>query len=88
MCYSFQGYHLISFSTEVIPIAFRSLATKVVSENDVGKAQSLFGILEAIAAVVDVYVAYAFDAVINEFSESIYFYFSALVYANCLSVIM
>ncbi|KAL3286786.1 hypothetical protein HHI36_001280 [Cryptolaemus montrouzieri] len=39
---------LVSIITNITIIALRSLATKVVSEDDLGKAQSLFGIFEAI----------------------------------------
>lgn len=42
----------MSFITGITAVGIRSLATKIVSENDLGKAQSLFGICEAIAPAV------------------------------------
>lgn len=79
----------VSIITGVLPISLRSLATKVVSDHDLGKAQSLFGIVEAIAPAVaaPVYNAGIYSHTYEKL-PSAFFYFSALIYAVYVIVIM
>ncbi|XP_066139332.1 lysosomal proton-coupled steroid conjugate and bile acid symporter SLC46A3-like isoform X2 [Euwallacea fornicatus] len=79
----------VSFITGVTAISLRSLATKVVSENDLGKAQSLFGIMEVIGPAISgpVYNIGIYTKT-YEFLPSAFFYFSAILYALYLVVIV
>ncbi|XP_030760082.1 uncharacterized protein LOC115885343 [Sitophilus oryzae] len=79
----------VSLITGVTAIGIRSLATKVVSEHDLGKAQSLFGIVEVIgpAVAAPVYNAGIYTRTYDSL-PSAYFYFSAIVYAVYILVII
>uniref|UniRef100_A0AAR5NWG1 Major facilitator superfamily (MFS) profile domain-containing protein n=1 Tax=Dendroctonus ponderosae TaxID=77166 RepID=A0AAR5NWG1_DENPD len=79
----------VSLITGVTSISLRSLATKVVSENDLGKAQSLFGIVEAIgpAVAAPVYNVGIYSHT-YETLPSAFFYFSAIVYAVYVLIII
>ncbi|CAG9762387.1 unnamed protein product [Ceutorhynchus assimilis] len=79
----------VSLITGVTAISLRSLATKVVSQNDLGKAQSLFGIVEAIgpAVAAPVYNVGVYTHT-YETLPSAYFYFSALIYGAYAVVII
>ncbi|KAL1512830.1 hypothetical protein ABEB36_002352 [Hypothenemus hampei] len=79
----------VSLITGVTAISIRSLATKVVSENDLGKAQSLFGIVEAIgpAVAAPVYNVGLYTHTYT-YLPSAFFYFSALLYAAYVIVII
>jgi len=65
------------------------LATKVVSENDLGKAQSLFGIVEAIgpAVAAPVYNVGVYSHT-YQILPSAFFFVSVIVYAYYVFIIM
>ncbi|XP_072382665.1 lysosomal proton-coupled steroid conjugate and bile acid symporter SLC46A3-like [Diabrotica undecimpunctata] len=72
----------VSLITGITPIVIRSLETKVVSENDLGKAQSLFGICEAIAPAVatPIYDTVIYNNTLTTFPGA-FFFFGILLYA-------
>ncbi|XP_060516484.1 uncharacterized protein LOC132695972 [Cylas formicarius] len=75
----------VSLITGVTAIGIRSLATKVVSVNDLGKAQSLFGIAEAIGPAVATPL-YNKGIYLNTFDvlPSAFFFFGILLYVFCM----
>ncbi|RZC38691.1 solute carrier family 46 member 3-like [Asbolus verrucosus] len=79
---------VVSVITGISPIAIRSMATKIVSQDDLGKAQSLFGIGEALgpAVAAPIYNTVIFVNTLDTL-PSAYFYFGALLYALCMIVI-
>ncbi|XP_076257841.1 lysosomal proton-coupled steroid conjugate and bile acid symporter SLC46A3-like [Rhynchophorus ferrugineus] len=79
----------VSLVTGVTAIGIRSLATKVVTENDLGKAQSLFGIIEAIgpAVAAPVYNAGIYTHT-YDLLPSAYFFFSVIMYAIYVIIII
>ncbi|CAG9813509.1 unnamed protein product [Phaedon cochleariae] len=79
---------VVSIITGVTPIGIRSLATKVVSEDDLGKAQSLFGICEAIAPAIStpVYNKGIYNNTLTTF-PSAFFFFGIILYAICSAFI-
>lgn len=78
----------VSFLTGVTTVAIRSLATKIISENDLGKAQSLFGISEAIASAIAVplYSKGIYNNTLNTFPAAI-FTVGILSYIICCLII-
>ncbi|CAH1363733.1 unnamed protein product [Tenebrio molitor] len=79
----------VSIITGISTIAIRSLATKIVSPDDLGKAQSLFGICEAIgpALAAPVYNKVIYLNTLDTLPAA-YFYFGAILYALSLFIIM
>ncbi|CAG9865178.1 unnamed protein product [Phyllotreta striolata] len=72
----------VTLITGVTPIGMRSFQTKIVSENDLGKAQSLFGVFEALAPAIasPVYNKLIYNNTITSFPAA-FFFFSILLYA-------
>lgn len=85
---NFVSAVFVSFITGVTAVGIRSLATKIVSENDLGKAQSLFGICEAIAPAISVpiYNKGIYNHTINNFPAAV-FTFGILLYVICSIII-
>ncbi|EFA05975.2 uncharacterized protein LOC664490 [Tribolium castaneum] len=79
----------VSIITGISNIAIRSLATKVVSQEDLGKAQSLFGICEAIGPAIAAPL-YNKAIYLNSLDTlpSAYFYFGAILHVLLLVVII
>ncbi|XP_044264196.1 uncharacterized protein LOC123011014 isoform X2 [Tribolium madens] len=79
----------VSIITGISNIAIRSLATKVVSQDDLGKAQSLFGICEAIgpAIAAPLYNKAIYLKTLDTL-PSAYFYFGAILHVLLLVVII
>ncbi|CAH2008674.1 unnamed protein product [Acanthoscelides obtectus] len=75
---------IISIVVGITPIGMRSLATKIVSENDLGKAQSLFGICEAIGVALSspIYNKGIFNNTATDFPAA-FFFFGILLYGIC-----
>ncbi|KAJ8925714.1 hypothetical protein NQ315_009561 [Exocentrus adspersus] len=80
---------IVSLITGVSGVAIRSLGTKVVSVNDLGKAQSLFSIFEAIAPAVatPIYNKIIYEHTYNTFPPA-FFVFGILLYALCCIMVM
>ncbi|KAJ8980669.1 hypothetical protein NQ317_013281 [Molorchus minor] len=75
--------------TGVYKVAKKSIATKIVSEDDVGKAQSLIGICEALApaASVPIYNKLVYINML-EIYPAAFFFFSILFYGICCMLII
>ncbi|CAH1100538.1 unnamed protein product [Psylliodes chrysocephalus] len=80
---------IVSLITGVTPIGIRSLETKIVSENDLGKAQSLFGICEALAPAVatPIYSKLIYNNTLTTF-PAMYFFFGIFLYAIASMIII
>lgn len=91
MCYNAHFYFvavIVSLITGVAGVAIRSLGTKVVSVNDLGKAQSLYSIVEAIAPAVatPIYNQVIYNNTFNTFPPA-FFVFGIIVYIlTCILV--
>uniref|UniRef100_UPI0034D70A73 uncharacterized LOC136856709 n=1 Tax=Euwallacea similis TaxID=1736056 RepID=UPI0034D70A73 len=74
----------VSAVTRVYRTAKKSLATKIVAKNDVGKAQSLLGIGEVLAPAVfvPIYNKIIYFKTLDTFPAS-FFFFSILLYSVC-----
>ncbi|CAH0550991.1 unnamed protein product [Brassicogethes aeneus] len=79
----------VSVITGVSSIAIRSISTKIVAETDIGKANSLFGIVEAVAAAVatTIYSIGIYTPTIEVF-PAMFFFFGVLVFLLCSVVII
>ncbi|KAG5890702.1 hypothetical protein JTB14_016532 [Gonioctena quinquepunctata] len=79
---------IVSIITGVTPIGIRSVATKIVSEEDLGKAQSLFGICEAIAPAIatPIYNTLIYNNTATTFPAA-FFFFGILLYSICCVII-
>ncbi|KAJ8960240.1 hypothetical protein NQ318_003965 [Aromia moschata] len=79
----------VGIITGVYKVVKKSIATKIVSENDIGKAQSLIGICEALAPAVSVPV-YNKLIYINMLTTypATFFFFSILFYATCCVLVI
>ncbi|KAF5293911.1 hypothetical protein FQA39_LY13616 [Lamprigera yunnana] len=66
---------VVSIIIAVATISIRSQATKIVSENDLGKAQSLFAIVEAIApvAAIPLYNQAVYSETLETYPQSFFF---------------
>ncbi|XP_023012212.1 lysosomal proton-coupled steroid conjugate and bile acid symporter SLC46A3 [Leptinotarsa decemlineata] len=80
---------VVSIVTGVTPIGIRSLATKVVSESDLGKAQSLFGICEALAPAIStpIYNKVIYNNTLETY-PSAFFILGILLFASCSVAIL
>jgi len=74
----------ISLLTRSYRTAKKSIATKIVSKNDIGKAQSLLGICDVLApaALVPIYNKVIYLSTLRTFPAA-FFFFSILLYAGC-----
>ncbi|KAF2880695.1 hypothetical protein ILUMI_25485 [Ignelater luminosus] len=65
---------LVSIIIAISSISIRSYATKVVLEDDLGKAQSLFAIIESVAPIVTVpiYGSWIYTATITSFPQAFF----------------
>ncbi|XP_044746799.1 proton-coupled folate transporter-like [Coccinella septempunctata] len=73
----------VSIITNITIVALRSMATKAVSEEDLGKAQSLFGICEALGiAAMTPLINTVFTATLNDF-PSAFIFIETIVYTVC-----
>ncbi|XP_057656403.1 uncharacterized protein LOC130893961 [Diorhabda carinulata] len=79
---------IVSLLTGITPIGIRSLETKIVSENDLGKAQSLFGLFEALAPAISIpiYKKGIYNNTLKTF-PSLYFFFGIILYAICSVIV-
>ncbi|XP_045474962.1 uncharacterized protein LOC123680886 [Harmonia axyridis] len=74
----------VSIITNITIVALRSMATKAVSEEDLGKAQSLFGIFEAIGiATLTPLINMVFTATLDDFPAA-FIFIETIVYIGCL----
>ncbi|XP_019865125.1 uncharacterized protein LOC109594350 [Aethina tumida] len=79
----------VSVITGITAVGIRSLATKIVSENDLGKAQSLFGICEAVApAIATPLYNKGIYLPTFELLPSAFFYFGAILFVLCCLVVL
>lgn len=74
----------ISLLTRSYRTAKKSIATKIVSKNDIGKAQSLLGICDVLApaALVPIYNKVIYLSTLRTFPPA-FFFFSILLYTGC-----
>ncbi|XP_066139299.1 probable peptidoglycan muropeptide transporter SLC46 isoform X2 [Euwallacea fornicatus] len=74
----------VSAVTRMYRTAKKSLATKIVAKNDVGKAQSLLGICDVLApaAFVPIYNKIIYFKTLNTFPAT-FFFFSIFLYGVC-----
>lgn len=79
----------ISIITRVFKVVKKSITTKVVSENDIGKAQSLLGICETLApaASVPIYNKLVYINTLTTYPAA-FFFFSILFYTVCSCLIL
>ncbi|CAH1117021.1 unnamed protein product [Phaedon cochleariae] len=79
---------IMSIITRMYRVAKRSLSTKMVSTDDIGKCQSLFGIFEIIAPAVSVPAFNLLYIHTLEDFPAVIFLFSILLYAICCVLIL
>ncbi|XP_030760083.1 uncharacterized protein LOC115885344 [Sitophilus oryzae] len=79
----------ISIVTRVYRTAKKSLATKIVTRNDVGKAQSLLGICDVLAPAffVPIYNKIIYINTLQT-SPGLFFFFSIILYSICCFLII
>ncbi|KAJ8960241.1 hypothetical protein NQ318_003966 [Aromia moschata] len=79
---------VISLVTGVTAVTIRSMATKIVSQNDLGKAQSLFSICEAIAPVVftPLYGTVIYNNTLNVFPGT-FLFVGIVLYLICCVIV-
>ncbi|XP_018563041.1 uncharacterized protein LOC108904837 [Anoplophora glabripennis] len=80
---------IVSLITGVSGVAIRSLGTKVVSINDLGKAQSLLSIFEAVAPAIatPVYNQVIYNKTFNVYPPA-FFVFGIILYVICCILVM
>ncbi|XP_018563047.1 uncharacterized protein LOC108904838 isoform X3 [Anoplophora glabripennis] len=79
----------ISIITRIFKVVKKSITTKVVSENDIGKAQSLLGIFETLApaAAVPIYNKLVYVNTLTTYPAA-FLFFSILFYTICAGLIL
>lgn len=79
---------VVSLLTGITTIGIRSLETKIVSENDLGKAQSLFGLCEALAPAIaiPIYKKGIYNNTLKTFPSS-FFFLGIILYVICSVII-
>ncbi|KAG5890705.1 hypothetical protein JTB14_016535 [Gonioctena quinquepunctata] len=79
---------LVSVITRMYRVAKKSLSTKIVSESDIGKFQSLMGICETLAPAVAVPIYNVIYINTLDILPAAIFFFSILLYAFCCILIL